>query len=210
MVEYSDINSLFRPEKIEVYFNKYSPEMRSVYAERYLSSYLEIQNSLFTLRDQYRILVSDSVSALKASEIFGEISFGGDLNRSETKAINSIFLLDDFTQKNLAVCEILRKKMICIEYSLNFLPSYKIKNTKDFKVSLEDLEKRKSIVLDDPTSGINHYQQLLQFKYLYGLSFREIAKSMRLSKSTIQSDIATARKYVYVPESLFGSVFSSF
>lgn len=210
MVVYSDINSLFQPEKIEAYFNKYSPDMRAKYADRYLSSYSEMQNSLFMLRDQYRKLVDDSVSALKASEIFGEISFGGDLNRAETKAINSSFLLDDFTQKNLMVCETLRLKMTCIEYSLNYLPSYRIETGKELKISLEDLENRNSIILNDPTSGINHYQQILQSKYIFNMSLRSTAKTVGTSVTTLQKDIETALKYVYVPESLFGSVFSAF
>lgn len=210
MVAYSDINSLFQPEKIEAYFNKYSSDMREKYADRYLSSYNEMQNSLFMLRDQYRKLVDDSISALKASEIFGEISFGGDLNRAETKAINSSFLLDDFTQKNLMVCETLRLKMTCIEYSLNYLPSYRIETGKELKISLEDLENRNSIILNDPTSGINHYQQILQSKYIFNMSLRATAKTVGTSVTTLQKDIETALKYVYVPESLFGSVFSSF
>ena len=211
MEDYYDIESIFDPERIEAYMHKSSAEDRIMYADRYLSQYALLEGELENATEQYNRLIGKRDVALKASETFEPIVFGGDIDRMSARAVNAIYAIDEYGPKYLKIQEECRFKKSCIEMSLQLLPH----NDDNEYLDANLISNRLKLIKEDDLglSGLNFFKTILKTKYLsnrFNPDNRDVCKKLNINRTQAKRYLERALKYVYVPEEVFPDCFSGY
>lgn len=197
-----DLQKEFSPEHQYDYFRKYSIDQRTLFGERYLSSYARWRDSLISERENYYRSVEEKSGCVgSGAASMGEKVVGGDIDHVSNKAISIIHAAD--SDKHLKNMVILNIKMRCVETSLMYLPL----TDNNANLSLQELERIYRNANRDETNVMGSlFHSLLEMRYIHGKEIRQISRDTGINDQKVRRLIKSGFKYIFVPESIFYSL----